>query len=138
MSIIRKAFKIFNGSVWDEYHLKTDSKQVIHTKADGTDTTVEEQLLALNSTLAKAVTYITYSTTLEANAYVSPYKYYLNWYIPDADVAKYGIPISLSTLGEMAVPAPNALVYADDQKKYRCTAVAMSAKVTATVVFLKL
>lgn len=51
MSILRKAFKIFNGSSWDEYHLKTDSKQVIHTKADGTDTTVEEQLLALNSTL---------------------------------------------------------------------------------------
>lgn len=53
MSIIRKAFKIFNGSVWDEYHLKTDSKQVIHTKADGTDTTVAEQLLALNSTSIK-------------------------------------------------------------------------------------
>lgn len=51
MNILRKAFKIFNGSSWDEYHLKTDSKQVIHTKADGTDTTVEEQLLALNSTL---------------------------------------------------------------------------------------
>ena len=51
MNIIRKAFKIFNGSSWDEYHLKTDSKQVIHTKADGTDTTVEEQLLALYSTM---------------------------------------------------------------------------------------
>lgn len=51
MSIFRKAFKIFNGSSWDEYHLKTDSKQVVHTKADGTDTTVEEQLLALNSTM---------------------------------------------------------------------------------------
>lgn len=51
MSIIRKAFKIFNGSVWDEYHLKTDSKQVVHTKKDGTDTTVEEQLNSLNSTL---------------------------------------------------------------------------------------
>ncbi len=99
---------------------------------------LSDKIDSLNSTLAKAVTYITYSTTLEANAYVSPYKYYLNWYIPDADVAKYGIPISLSTLGEMGVPAPNALVYADDQKKYRCTAVAMSAKVTVTVVFLKL
>lgn len=55
MNILRKAFKIFNGSSWDEYHLKTDSKQVIHTKADGTDTTVEEQLLALNSTLLKKV-----------------------------------------------------------------------------------
>lgn len=52
MNILRKAFKIFNGSSWDEYHLKTDSKQVIHTKADGTDTTAEEQLLALNSALA--------------------------------------------------------------------------------------
>ena len=51
MSILRKAFKIFNGSSWDEYHLKTDSKQVVHTKADGTDTTVEEQLLALSSTM---------------------------------------------------------------------------------------
>lgn len=51
MNILRKAFKIFNGSSWYEYHLKTDSKQVIHTKADGTDTTVEEQLLALNSAL---------------------------------------------------------------------------------------
>ena len=138
MSIFKKPFKIFNGKSWDEYHLKTDSTQVVHTKADGTDTTVAEQLLALNSTLDKAVTYITYSTTLEANAYVSPYKYYLSWYIPDADIAKYGIPISLSILGEMAVPVPNTLVYADDLKKYRCTAIAMSAKVTATVVFLKL
>ena len=51
MNILRKAFRIFNGSSWNEYHLKTDSKQVIHTKADGTDTTVEEQLLALNSTI---------------------------------------------------------------------------------------
>ena len=138
MSIFKKPFKIFNGKSWDEYHLKTDSTQVVHTKADGTDTTVAEQLLALNSTLDKAVTYITYSTTLEANAYESPYKYYLSWYIPDADIAKYGIPISLSILGEMAVPVPNTLVYADDLKKYRCTAIAMSAKVTATVVFLKL
>lgn len=53
MNILRKAFKIFNGSSWDEYHLKTDSKQVVHTKADGTDTTVEEQLLTLNSTILK-------------------------------------------------------------------------------------
>ena len=59
MSIIRKAFKIFNGSVWDEYHLKTDSKQVIHTKADGTDTTVAEQLLALNSTMKANTVYST-------------------------------------------------------------------------------
>lgn len=51
MSIFKKPFKIFNGKSWDEYHLKTDSTQVVHTKADGTDTTVAEQLLALNSTM---------------------------------------------------------------------------------------
>lgn len=50
MSIFKKPFKIFNGKSWDEYHLKTDSTQVVHTKADGTDTTVAEQILALNST----------------------------------------------------------------------------------------
>ena len=88
--------------------------------------------------MAKAVTYIAYSTTLEANAYVSPYKYYLNWYISDADIAKYGIPIQLSILGEMGVPMPCSLVYADEADRHRCTAVAMSAKVTAIVAFLKL
>lgn len=51
MSIFKKPFKIFNGKSWDEYHLKTDSTQVVHTKADGTDTTVAAQLLTLNSTL---------------------------------------------------------------------------------------
>lgn len=66
MSILRKAFKIFNGSSWDEYHLKTDSKQVVHTKADGTDTTVEEQLLALNSTFLKKVEWTSGSITLAA------------------------------------------------------------------------
>ena len=70
MSILRKAFKIFNGSSWDEYHLKTDSKQVVHTKADGTDTTVEEQLLALNSTLT------TLSANLGSNAGVSAKCFY--------------------------------------------------------------
>lgn len=70
MSILRKAFKIFNGSSWDEYHLKTDSKQVVHTKADGTDTTVEEQLNVLNSTLGVT------STDLGSNAGVSAKCFY--------------------------------------------------------------
>lgn len=74
MSILRKKFKIFNGSSWDEYHLKTDSKQVIHTKADGTDTTVEEQLLALNSTLnttANAATTAFNKTNMSGTKYFS-------------------------------------------------------------------
>ena len=54
MATIKKPFKIFNkaANTWNKYHLETDSTQVTHTKADGTDTTVAEQLLALNSTLA--------------------------------------------------------------------------------------
>lgn len=137
MNILRKAFKIFNGSSWDEYHLKTDSKQVVHTKADGTDTTVEEQLLALNSTLQKAITYKSYDITLQENAYVSPYTYYLNWYITDDDISKYGMPVSISIIGAAGIPTPCAIVYADEVKKYRCTAVANSPKVTAHVLFLK-
>ena len=137
MNILRKAFKIFNGSSWDEYHLKTDSKQVVHTKADGTDTTVEEQLLALNSTLSKAITYKSYDITLQENAYVSPYSYYLNWYITDGDISKYGMPVSISIIGAMGIPTPCAIVYTDEVKKYRCTAVANSQKVTAHVLFLK-
>lgn len=53
MATIKKPFKIFNkaANTWNKYHLETDSTQVTHTKADGTDTTVAEQILALNSTM---------------------------------------------------------------------------------------
>lgn len=55
MATIKKPFKIFNkaANTWNKYHLETDSTQVTHTKADGTDTTVAEQILALNSTYVK-------------------------------------------------------------------------------------
>ena len=55
MATIKKPFKIFSkaANTWNKYHLETDSTQVAHTKADGTDTTVAEQLLALNSTCIK-------------------------------------------------------------------------------------
>lgn len=53
MATIKKPFKIFDkaANVWNRYHLETDSTQVTHTKADGTDTTVAQQLLTLNSTM---------------------------------------------------------------------------------------
>lgn len=51
MSIKKSIFKIFNGTSWDEYYHKTSADQVVYTKPDGTDTTVEEQLLTLNSTM---------------------------------------------------------------------------------------
>lgn len=53
MSIKKSIFKIFNGTSWDEYYHKTSADQVVYTKPDGTDTTVEEQLLTLNSTYVK-------------------------------------------------------------------------------------
>lgn len=137
MSIIRKAFKIFNGSAWDEYHLKTDSKQVVHTKKDGTDTTVEEQLNSLNSTLKSAIKFVDYSVTLESNAYVTPFSYYLNKYLPASDVEKYGIPIAatLVTSSGQAHPVSLSLSYTG---QYHYTAVATAGSGIMTVVYLKL
>ena len=91
----------------------------------------------LNSTLSKAITYKSYDIALQENAYVSPYSYYLNWYITDDDISKYGMPVSISIIGAMGIPTPCAIVYSDDVKKYRCTAVTNSPKATAHVLFLK-
>ena len=79
MSIFKKPFKIFNGKSWDEYHLKTDSTQVVHTKADGTDTTVAEQILALNSTIG---------TTIGANTDSTRVVSFLNGSIKIAGMSK--------------------------------------------------
>ena len=137
MSILRKAFKIFNGSSWDEYHLKTDSKQVVHTKADGTDTTVEEQLLTLNSTLKSAIKYVDYTIILTANSYVTPFSYYANEYLPTSDVEKYGTPISATLMTSSGQAHPVSLTL-NSNGKYRYTCVATAAKGVMTVVFLKL
>ena len=137
MNILRKAFKIFNGSSWDEYHLKTDSKQVVHTKADGTDTTVEEQLLALNSTLKSAIKYVDYTVVLTANGYVTPFSYYANEYLPTSDVEKYGTPISATLMTSSGQAHPVALTLSSNGK-YHYTCVATAAKAVMTVVFLKI
>ena len=137
MSIIRKAFKIFNGSAWDEYHLKTDSKQVVHTKKDGTDTTVEEQLNSLNSTLKSAIKYVDYTIVLTANGYVTPFSYYANEYLPTSDVEKYGTPISATLMTSSGQAHPVALTLSSNGK-YRYTCVATAAKAVMTVVFLKI
>ena len=137
MNILRKAFKIFNGSSWDEYHLKTDSKQVVHIKADGTDTTVEEQLLALNSTLKSAIKYVDYTIILTANGYVTPFSYYANEYLPTSDVEKYGTPISATLMTSSGQAHPVALTLSSNGK-YHYTCVATAAKAVMTVVFLKI
>lgn len=137
MSIIRKAFKIFNGSAWDEYHLKTDSKQVVYTKKDGTDTTVEEQLNSLNSTLKSAIKYVDYTIVLTANGYVTPFSYYANEYLPTSDVEKYGTPISATLMTSSGQAHPVALTLSSNGK-YHYTCVATAAKAVMTVVFLKI
>lgn len=137
MNILRKAFKIFDGSSWNEYHLKTDSKQVIHTKADGTDTTVEEQLNSLNSTLKSAIKYVDYTVVLTANGYVTPFSYYANEYLPTSDVEKYGTPISATLMTSSGQAHPVALTLSSNGK-YHYTCVATAAKAVMTVVFLKI
>lgn len=136
MNILRKAFKIFDGSSWNEYHLKTDSKQVIHTKADGTDTTVEEQLLALNSTLKSAIEYVDYPVTLDSNAYVAPFSYYANNYLPISDIKKYGIPISITAVEPNGQPSPISITPSTNGN-YRYTIAANAEKVVVTVAYLK-
>lgn len=136
MNILRKAFTIFDGSSWNEYHLKTDSKQVIHTKADGTDTTVEEQLLALNSTLKSAIEYVDYPVTLDSNAYVAPFSYYANNYLPISDIKKYGIPISITAVEPNGQPSPISITPSTNGN-YRYTIAATAGKVVVTVAYLK-
>ena len=136
MNILRKAFKIFDGSSWNEYHLKTDSKQVIHTKADGTDTTVEEQLLALNSTLKSAIEYVDYPVTLDSNAYVAPFSYSANNYLPISDIKKYGIPISITAVEPNGQPSPISITPSTNGN-YRYTIAATAGKVVVTVAYLK-
>lgn len=57
MSIIKTILKVFNGSVWNEYYPKTSSDQVVHTKSDGTATTVQAELLAQNSAIVSLKNY---------------------------------------------------------------------------------
>ena len=138
MSIIRKAFKIFNGSAWDEYHLKTDSKQVVHTKKDGTDTTVEEQLNSLNSTLTGAISTKTYSMTLTANNYVPPFSMFGEGIIPDADIKKYGSPIAICAIQKSSAPGAAALRWHTGRSVWQYIACSNQAETSVIVTFLKL
>lgn len=138
MSILKKPFKIFNGKSWDEYHLKTDSTQVVHTKADGTDTTVAEQLLALNSTLAGAVTTKAYSMTLKANSYVPPFAMFGDGKIPDEDVKKYGTPIAISAIQKSSAPGAAALRWNANWSAWQYLACSNQAETSVIITFLKL
>lgn len=138
MNILRKAFKIFDGSSWNEYHLKTDSKQVIHTKADGTDTTVEEQLLALNSTLTGAIHVKSYSMTLTANNYVPPFSMFGDGIIPDADIKKYGFPIAICAIQKSSAPGAAALRWNIGRSAWQYIACSNMAETDVNITFMKL
>ena len=139
MATIKKPFKIFNkaANTWNKYHLETDSTQVTHTKADGTDTTVAEQILTLNSTLKSAIKYVDYTVVLTANGYVTPFSYYANEYLPTSDVEKYGTPISATLMTSSGQAHPVALTLSSNGK-YHYTCVATAAKAVMTVVFFKI
>lgn len=96
---------------------------------------ISDKLSELNSNLRNIkVTTITYSMTATANQWVSPYTFIGNFTIPDADLAKYGEPISVTAMGFAgeAVPA----TFEDELKHIRATS--SSASVTLRVTFLKL
>lgn len=138
MSIFKKPFKIFNGKSWDEYHLKTDSTQVVHTKADGTDTTVAAQLLALNSTLAGAVATKVYSMSLKENNYVPPFTMFGDGTIPDADIKKYGSPIAICVIQKSSAPGAAALRWNTGKSAWQYLACSNMAEVDVIITFLKL
>lgn len=71
MSIKKTIFKIFNGTSWDDYYHKTSSDQVVHTKADGTATTVQEELLEQNSALVKVQVFTKTVNITSINGYIN-------------------------------------------------------------------
>lgn len=140
MATIKKPFKIFNkaANTWNKYHLETDSTQVTHTKADGTDTTVAEQLLALNSTLTGAISTKTYSMTLTANDYVPPFSMFGEGIIPDADTKKYGYPIAICAIQKSSAPGAAALRWHTGRSAWQYIVCSNQAETSVIVTFLKL
>lgn len=140
MATIKKPFKIFNkaANTWNKYHLETDSTQVTHTKADGTDTTVAEQLLALNSTLTGAISTKTYSMTLTANNYVPPFSMFGDGIIPDADTKKYGSPIAICAIQKSSAPGAAALRWHTGRSVWQYIVCSNQAETSVIVTFLKL
>lgn len=140
MATIKKPFKIFNkaANTWNKYHLETDSTQVTHTKADGTDTTVAEQLLALNSTLTGAISTKTYSMTLTANNYVPPFSMFGEGIIPDADTKKYGSPIAICAIQKSSAPGAAALRWHTGRSVWQYIVCSNQAETSVIVTFLKL
>lgn len=81
------------------------------------------------------VTTIIYEKTLTANAYVSPYKYYGSFSIPENDITTYGEPISICATGSAGEPIP--ICFDTDRRGYRCNSYTNSSA-SVRIVYLKL
>lgn len=91
----------------------------------------------LNSALKSAIKFVDYQVTLDSNAYVAPFSYYANYYLPISDIEKYGTPISATLMTSSGQAHPVSLTL-NSNGKYHYTCVATEAKGVMTVVFLKI
>ncbi|MDY5790900.1 MAG: hypothetical protein SPL91_05295 [Oliverpabstia intestinalis] len=98
---------------------------------------LSDKIDELNSTLKYAIKFVDYQVTLDSNAYVAPFSYYANNYLPISDIEKYGTPISATLMTSSGQAHPVALTLMSNGK-YHYTCVATAAKGVMTVVFLKL
>ena len=88
------------------------------------------------STLKSAIEYVDYPVTLDSNAYVAPFSYYANNYLPISDIKKYGIPISITAVEPNGQPSPISITPSTNGN-YRYTIAATAGKVVVTVAYLK-
>lgn len=103
--------------------------------SDGT--TLQKKMDSLNSALESAVKFIDYSIALDSNAYVAPFSYYANNFLPISDIEKYGIPISIVSIEPNGQPNPISIAPSTNGN-YRYTIAATREKVFVTVAYLKL
>ncbi len=98
---------------------------------------LSDKIVSLKSDLKSAIKFVDYSVTLESNAYVAPFSYYANNYLPFSDIEKFGIPISIASVEPNGQPNPISIAPSTNGN-YRYTVAATAGKVTVTVAYLKL
>ena len=86
--------------------------------------------------MKSAIEYVDYPVTLDSNAYVAPFSYYANNYLPISDIKKYGIAISITAVEPNGQPSPISITPSTNGN-YRYTIAATAGKVVVTVAYLK-
>lgn len=97
---------------------------------------LSDKIDSLKSALKSAIKYVDYPVTLDSNAYVAPFSYYANNYLPISDIEKYGIPISITAVEPNGQPSPISITPSTNGN-YRYTIAATAGKVVVTVAYLK-